>query len=619
MRKLVASVLVPSLASLVLLACSDAAESSDPAQEQSGEAGVSTPDAGAGKDGGQVDGGQVDSGKSDAGKSDSGVDAGPSCASDNGGCDPNATCEVAAGKVVCTCKTGYEGDGETCADVDECAKDNGGCLENATCANTVGGRTCTCNPGYSGDGVLACTDIDECATNGGLGDCNANATCANTVGGRTCTCNAGYLGDGLLACIDIDECAKDNGGCNEHATCTNIPGSRTCACTAEYVGTGVGDDCVPVTTTFAVDTNLSTTNTGNHVCADGGDMVSYSVTALTATSATLASTASAGCLKVGDQVLLINLQGTSTASANVGNYETLYVTAITGDVVTFKSKSKFYGATTGQDDGIGVGTGAQRVVLQRIPLYRNVVVEANATLTANGWDGLKGGIFAMSALGNVTVNGTIDMSSKGYRGGVRTTIESTTGQQGESVFGLGANSERARNGGGGGGSGDSQGCGIPFGVGGAGGGYGTAGTATYDGCAYPGATYGTADLSKLFFGAGGGAGGTDNTFGDNPYGGYGGNGGGIVFIQTAGAATGSLRSTGGNGEGDAPGVECMGTSTVDCWDYSGPGGAGAGGSILVSAVSFSGTTNVSGGAGGNGTDGLAGNGGNGGNGRVKKP
>lgn len=39
----------------------------------------------------------------------------PSCADDNGGCDPDATCRDGSGTVVCTCNPGYEGDGRRCS------------------------------------------------------------------------------------------------------------------------------------------------------------------------------------------------------------------------------------------------------------------------------------------------------------------------------------------------------------------------------------------------------------------------------------------------------------------------------------------------------------------------
>jgi hypothetical protein len=53
-------------------------------------------------------------------------------------CDPNATCDDAA--PACKCKTGYDGTGATCADVDECATNNGGCA--AACQNTIGNFVC---------------------------------------------------------------------------------------------------------------------------------------------------------------------------------------------------------------------------------------------------------------------------------------------------------------------------------------------------------------------------------------------------------------------------------------------------------------------------------------------
>ena len=67
------------------------------------------------------------------------------CATNNGGCDANATCDASTGSVVCTCNSGYVGDGTTCA-VDPCAANPCG-TQGATCTDTIGGYTCTCNAG----------------------------------------------------------------------------------------------------------------------------------------------------------------------------------------------------------------------------------------------------------------------------------------------------------------------------------------------------------------------------------------------------------------------------------------------------------------------------------------
>ena len=143
-----------------------------------------------------------------------------------------------------SCPIGYEGDGETCADVDECATNNGGCLDGTTCTNTPGGRTCgACPAGYKGSGETGCTLMSACAVkNGG---CDPLTTCTdNGSGGSTCgACPAGggYSGDGDSGCVDIDGCA--NSPCFAGVTCTDVPApgtGYTCGkCPIGYEGDGV--------------------------------------------------------------------------------------------------------------------------------------------------------------------------------------------------------------------------------------------------------------------------------------------------------------------------------------------------------------------------------------------
>lgn len=161
-------------------------------------------------------------------------------------CDAHATCSDAVGPAICTCASGFSGDGTTCADVDECLTDHGGCgdAEYTTCVN---------NPGAA----PTCVDIDECATNnGGCGDapytaCTNNRgappTCADT---DECATNNGGCGDArhmactnnlgaAPTCTDIDECATNNGGCGlpSAATCTdNVAAPPTCSCQPGHTG-----------------------------------------------------------------------------------------------------------------------------------------------------------------------------------------------------------------------------------------------------------------------------------------------------------------------------------------------------------------------------------------------
>ena len=108
------------------------------------------------------------------------------------------------------------------------------------------------------------------------------------------------------------------------------------------LGTGADGD---ITVNANLTINTDTIATGRS-CADA---VNYNVTAfnVAGTEATVSPTISSGCLAENDELLIINLQGTSTNYPNVGNYETLRVQSASGTTVTFKTaKTKYYGKTS---------------------------------------------------------------------------------------------------------------------------------------------------------------------------------------------------------------------------------------------------------------------------------
>lgn len=108
------------------------------------------------------------------------------------------------------CPTGYRGDGVTCVYVGSCAINNGGCHPLATCvensALTSAYVICRCPPGTVGDGIgpngcQSSTEVSPCSSN----PC-VHGKCA-TVSGNTyaCTCDAGYTGECLSISIIFDQ------------------------------------------------------------------------------------------------------------------------------------------------------------------------------------------------------------------------------------------------------------------------------------------------------------------------------------------------------------------------------------------------------------------------------
>lgn len=78
---------------------------------------------------------------------------------------------------------GDECQGDSC--VNECELGTHDCDSNATCTDTDESYTCECNDGFEGDGQ-SCADVDECGE--GLAECGGVSSCQNSAGSYECLC-----------------------------------------------------------------------------------------------------------------------------------------------------------------------------------------------------------------------------------------------------------------------------------------------------------------------------------------------------------------------------------------------------------------------------------------------
>ena len=276
----------------------------------------------------------------------------------------------------------------------------------------------------------------------------------------------------------------------------------------------------------------------------------------------------------GDEVLIINMHGTSGRHAHVGNYEFLEVASVAGQTVTLTAAPT---VTFGETNNSSLA--GQDIQLVRVGNYTDVTLGASATLTTDAWDGSSGGVIAFRATGTVSLasGARISADELGFAGGTTGTAYNNDGYQGESYVGDGhgnlppdgtgyygnyaAGWYQANYGGGGA---------MITGGGGNHGGGATAGDEWYPGV-YPeaaaGDTYGEDDLDTMFLGSGGGG----VWYGASSPG-SGGDGAGLIFIAAESVditSASSITAIGGTTSAWATGT----------WTYG--AGGGSGGTIWV--------------------------------------
>ncbi len=384
-------------------------------------------------------------------------------------------------------------------------------------------------------------------------------------------------------------------------TGTSAFGNVVVAPRASY-GTGA-DGSVTISTSKNINTSVLGSNRSTYADATTTPVIGNP-------TASAISTASTDGFAAGDEILLINLRGAAGDTADVGNYEFLTISSIDANVInTTSAIQKSYDGTTFSN---------QKVMVQRVPQWTNVTIQSGGTLTANAWNGSKGGLIVFRATGTVTVEsgGAISANALGYRGGAGGSLAAGMGIDAESYDGAtgagatgrysgqstGASSGGVTTAGGGGGSDDTGGGdGSESGGGGGGGGHAGGG----------GGGGGGGDSNNG--GRGGGGGGVTDVVG-----GGGGGGGWGTSIPAAGGDAGNAgsSSTGGTGTGGTGGAVGSGATSGggggggQDWDGGGGGGGGGGliGNASLTQLFFGG-----GGGGGGASDGSAAvDGGNGG-------
>ncbi|MEL6342498.1 MAG: putative metal-binding motif-containing protein [Myxococcota bacterium] len=304
-----------------------------------------------------------------------------------------------------------------------------------------------------------------------------------------------------------------------------------------------------------------------------------------------------------DEILILSQQGD-----DAGFWQTAYIIDVDGSVLTIEPSL----SEDLSSDSI--------VLVQRIPQYEDVTISSGGTLRASNWNGSGGGVVIFRATGTVTIEGTINATGRGFRGGEGVSGNGADPRQGESYLDRGSTGSSGTNEGGGGArAGRADNC-----DGGAGGGYGTRGDSGtnnfFSAVTSGGLTYGVANLSDWYLGSGGGGGSPDTeSDGDNATNvtGDGGDGGGLIAIFAGDLVevSGSVVANGQNG------ADANSGSGVNFGELGG-GGAGSGGQILMSAPELDftgGTVSAQGGNGGAADGEICGfaQGGDGGNGRIR--
>ncbi|KAM9307657.1 cubilin [Gastrophryne carolinensis] len=132
-----------------------------------------------------------------------------------------------------SCPPGYEGDGQTCNQINVCSVNNGGCHPLAACAPTEEALVpvCVCPPGYAGDGygVNGCQSVHEICQQ--QNPC-VNGICKPGVSSYICECDPGWTGTNCS--VKISNCSSNP--CLNGGICIENMDGYMCNCSSGWTG-----------------------------------------------------------------------------------------------------------------------------------------------------------------------------------------------------------------------------------------------------------------------------------------------------------------------------------------------------------------------------------------------
>jgi len=168
---------------------------------------------------------------------------------------------------------------------------------------------------------------------------------------------------------------------------------------------------------------VSTTNVVLNEFTTLSSNASAGATSITVTSSSLNGNSRFGAgntLAAGELVTIIQMQGatmnTSSSSSSTWGAVTSYNSA---GLLEFDEVAGVPNSTTINlvSPLANSYTAAGKVQVIRVPRYSSFTLNSGASLTTDSWNGSTGGIIAIEVNGTTTINGTIDVSGLGFRGG----------------------------------------------------------------------------------------------------------------------------------------------------------------------------------------------------------